>query len=46
MENIKISEISEILRKQLEGIDMQVQFNEIGEVIEVKGWCCTYLWIE
>jgi F-type H+-transporting ATPase subunit alpha len=36
MENIKISEISEILRKQLEGIDMQVQFNEIGEVIEVK----------
>jgi F-type H+-transporting ATPase subunit alpha len=36
MENIKISEISEILRKQLEGIDMQVQFNEIGEVIEAK----------
>lgn len=36
MENIKISEISEILRKQLEGIDMQVQFDEIGEVIEVK----------
>ena len=29
-ENIKVSEVSDILRKQLEGIDTRVQLDEIG----------------
>ena len=31
-ENIKVSEVSDILRKQLEGIDTRVQLDEIGTV--------------
>ena len=29
-ENIKVSEVSDILRRQLEGIDTRVQLDEIG----------------
>ena len=29
-ENIKVSEVSDILRKQLEGINANVQLDEIG----------------
>ena len=35
-DNIKVSEVSEILRKQLEGIDTSVQFDEIGTVLQVS----------
>ena len=31
-ENIKVSEVSDILRHQLEGIDTRVQLDEIGTV--------------
>ncbi|HOO18626.1 MAG TPA: F0F1 ATP synthase subunit alpha, partial [Paludibacteraceae bacterium] len=33
---IKVSEISELLKKQLEQIDINVQYDEIGEVLEVS----------
>ena len=33
-ENIKVSEVSDILRKQLEGIDTRVQLDEIGTVLQ------------
>lgn len=36
MNNIKVSEVSEVLRMQLEGIDTGVQFSEIGTVITVS----------
>lgn len=32
---IKVSEVSEVLRMQLEGIDSQVQFDEVGTVLQV-----------
>ncbi|MDD3078430.1 MAG: F0F1 ATP synthase subunit alpha [Paludibacter sp.] len=34
-ENIKVSEVSEILRMQLEGINSSVQFDEVGTVLQV-----------
>lgn len=34
--NIKISEVSEVLRMQLEGIDTSIQFDETGTVITVS----------
>ncbi len=34
--NIRVSEISEVLRMQLEGIDTGIQFNETGTVITVS----------
>lgn len=35
-ENIKVSEVSEILRMQLQGIDTSVQFDEVGTVLQVS----------
>ena len=35
-ENIKVSEVSDILRHQLEGIDTRVQLDEIGTVLQVS----------
>jgi F-type H+/Na+-transporting ATPase subunit alpha len=35
-DNIKVSEVSEILRMQLEGIDSSVQFDEVGTVLQVS----------
>lgn len=35
-ETIKVSEVSEILRMQLEGIDTSVQFDEVGTVLQVS----------
>lgn len=34
--NIKVSEVSEILRMQLEGIDTRIKFDEIGTVLQVS----------
>jgi len=35
-DNIKVSEVSEILRMQLQGIDAGVQFDEVGTVLQVS----------
>ncbi len=35
-ENIKVSEVSDILRRQLAGIDARVQLDEIGTVLQVS----------
>lgn len=35
-ENIKVSEVSEILRMQLAGIETSVQFDEVGTVLQVS----------
>ncbi|MGM9746708.1 MAG: F0F1 ATP synthase subunit alpha [Paludibacteraceae bacterium] len=35
-ENIKVSEVSDILRQQLAGIDLDVQFEEVGIVLQVS----------
>lgn len=35
-ENIKVSEVSDILQQQLEGIDTRVQLDEIGTVLQVS----------
>lgn len=35
-ENIRVSEVSEILRQQLEGIETKVQLDEIGTVLQVS----------
>lgn len=35
-ENIKASEVSEVLRMQLQGIDTQLQFDEVGTVLQVS----------
>ncbi len=35
-DNIKASEVSEILRMQLQGIDTSVQFDEVGTVLQVS----------
>jgi len=35
-DNIKVSEVSEILRMQLQGIDTNVQFDEVGTVLQVS----------
>ena len=34
-ENIKPSEVSDVLRMQLEGIDNNLRFDEVGTVLEV-----------
>lgn len=36
VEHIKVSEVSDILRKQLEGINTHVQLDEIGTVLQVS----------
>ena len=36
MENIKPSEISEVLLRQLQGIDLTVQYEEVGQVLQVS----------
>ncbi|MBR6490950.1 MAG: F0F1 ATP synthase subunit alpha, partial [Bacteroidales bacterium] len=36
IDNINVSEVSEILRMQLEGIDSKAQFEEIGKVLQVS----------
>lgn len=35
-ENIKVSEVSDILRKQLEGINDKIQLDEVGTVLQVS----------
>ncbi len=35
-DNIKVSEVSEILRMQLQGIDASVRFDEVGTVLQVS----------
>lgn len=35
-ENIKVSEITDILRQQLAGIDLDMQFEEVGTVLQVS----------
>lgn len=35
-ENIRVSEVSDILRRQLEGIDTRIQLDEIGTVLQVS----------
>ena len=35
-DSIKVSEVSEVLRMQLEGIDTGVKFDEIGTVLQVS----------
>ena len=36
MNDIKVSEVSKILKMQLEGIDMRLEFEEVGEVLQVS----------
>ena len=40
-ENIKASEISDVLRMQLEGIDTDLRFEEVGTVLQVSD-CLLY----
>nr|WP_320058519.1 F0F1 ATP synthase subunit alpha [uncultured Bacteroides sp.] len=35
-ENIKVSEVSDVLRKQLEGIETHIQLDEVGTVLQVS----------
>lgn len=35
-ENVKVSEVSDILRQQLEGINLNLQFEEVGTVLQVS----------
>ena len=35
-DNIKVSEVSDILKMQLQGIDTSVQFDEVGTVLQVS----------
>ena len=35
-ENVKVSEVSDILRQQLEGINLNFQFEEVGTVLQVS----------
>ena len=35
-ENINVSEVSDILRRQLEGIDSRMKLDEIGTVLQVS----------
>ena len=37
-ENIRVSEVSDILRKQLEGINTNVQLDEIGTVLQAVSY--------
>ena len=41
-DQIKISEVSDILRKELEGINTSIQLEEVGTVLQVS-WCGSYL---
>ncbi len=41
-ENIKPSEVSEVLLQQLKGIDTHLQFDEVGNVLRER-WRSTYL---
>ena len=36
MTTIKVSEITEVLKMQLEGIDTHVKFEEVGTVLQVS----------
>lgn len=36
IDNIRVSEVSEVLRRQLEGIDTKIQLDEIGYVLQVS----------
>ena len=36
MPNIKVSEVSDVLKMQLEGIDTKVKFEEVGRVLQVS----------
>ena len=36
MSSIKASEVSEVLKSQLEGIDAKAKFEEVGTVLEVS----------
>ena len=40
-ENIRVSEVSDILRKQLEGINANVQLDEIGTARPMNCWSLT-----
>lgn len=42
-ENIKPSEVSEVLLQQLKGINTHLQFDEVGNVRAGERWCGTYL---
>ena len=35
-ENIKVSEVSDVLRQQLAGLNLDVQFEEVGTVLQVS----------
>ena len=35
-QNINVSEVSDILRRQLEGIDSRMKLEEIGTVLQVR----------
>ena len=39
---IKPSEVSEVLLRQLQGIDNSLKFDEVGTVLGQR-WCSTYL---
>ena len=41
-ENIKPSEVSEVLLQQLKGIDTHLQFDEVGNVLQVSDGCLLY----
>jgi F0F1-type ATP synthase, alpha subunit len=45
-ENIKASEVSEVLRMQLEGIDTSLQFDEVGTVLQVSDGVARIVWSE
>ncbi len=36
MPNIKVSEVSDVLKMQLEGIDTRIKFEEVGKVLQVS----------
>lgn len=42
-ENIKPSEVSEVLLQQLKGIDTHLQFDEVGKCAASERWRSTYL---
>lgn len=42
-ENIRPSEVSEVLLRQLKDIDTSLQFDEVGTVLQVSRWRGSYL---
>ena len=42
---IKVSEVSDILRAQLEGIDAGIQLDEVGTVLQISDGVA-HLWIK